>query len=120
MFEIVDVPDKGRGVRATRPIPRGTLIMAEKPLIRIRTGTSLAEAQAAYDALAPAERAIIDMMRSNVPRRTILDVLKSHGVPTGDSRTEAALYANVCFANHSCVPNAIYYFDPRKDTEGLC
>lgn len=36
LFEVTDVPGKGRGLVACKTIPKGTRILAEKPLITLR------------------------------------------------------------------------------------
>jgi hypothetical protein len=116
MFEIKPIKGKGKGVLATQAIPRGTLIMAETPVVRVRANFTSAQAQQAYASLTPANKIIVDSMKSPVGDG-MHGLIRSHAIPLGDQAEWGALFANVCFANHSCVPNANYYWDERQGKE---
>ncbi|KAJ7261836.1 hypothetical protein B0H12DRAFT_338552 [Mycena haematopus] len=116
---------KGLGMFATRPIVRGSLIMRERPVYATHATLSASSEQkhllytSSLAGLAPAAQAIISSLRNAQPvtpdvghiRGIILTNALAAKVPyTLDAPPFAALFENLCRANHDCTPNAHYGF----------
>ncbi|KAK7053565.1 SET domain-containing protein [Favolaschia claudopus] len=126
---IIDIPGKGKGVVALERIPRGTLIVAEKP--RIILPTEPAASKAAYQAtLSRLSSDDITFILSfpylgQAPARHIYDHINHrdrHFVPLGPGM--CGLCETICRINHTCSspkggPNANYTWKETAEREEL-
>lgn len=141
LFELRKTADKGLALFATTPIPLGTLILCEQPLLRI-TGESVTSAWGAYCRLGNVQKATFDSLHGyqakdlnfeQESRRFLID-------PNDDSLDDddveelvadhvrvmsifsvnnfrippfdLAVFATASRLNHSCVPNVHHSFNP--------
>lgn len=113
MYTIVEIPNKGKGMRATMAIPLGTRILCESPLLEFSGGQSNAGiAKAMKDQKLSREdtRAVFalqnDLPGSSTP---FLGIVKANAVPLaapGITATRFGLFKDGNRINHSCLPNA--------------
>ncbi|KAI1794323.1 SET domain-containing protein [Ganoderma leucocontextum] len=122
-FTVQDVPGKGQGVVAMRPIARGELILAEAPLLTQSQPHSNATVLAALTSLSdPDQRQFFSL--ANAWRGTYpppLGIFKTNGLPCGDHDTSrgqaagsAAIFAIGSRFNSSCQPNVNNYWDENR------
>ena len=141
LFELRKTATKGLALFATAPIPRGTLIICEQPLIRV-TGESLHSVWGPYCRLSNAQKAAFDSLHGyqaknldfeQASRRSLID-------PNDDSLDDEdieelvadhvrvmsifsvnnfrippfdlGVFATASRLNHSCVPNVHHSFNP--------
>ncbi|KZT57212.1 SET domain-containing protein [Calocera cornea HHB12733] len=118
--EVVDVPGKGSGLRATRDIPRGQTFLLERPLLTcmhtmdvdistnfdmILDKSMTKEHKKAYYKLHNCKPKGPGMIES-------LSIMRTNGLPAewpfDTSDSQSAVFETISRANHSCVPNATY------------
>lgn len=118
---LVDVAGKGKGLIAARRLTRGTLIVAEEPIITApdRGSNSQPAIVAAVVARGPA--VIAELMAFSGPEPTAdptqaMIARVKHFLPLGDG--ECGLFRYICRVNHSCRPNAMYHWNERLKKGG--
>ena len=103
LFEIVDVPGKGKGVIALQFIRQGTVFISERPLFEISEQDFLEDKLSSLvQSLPPDLRATY---LSYPPREKMPDLYEArahHLIPHTGGR---AFYEVACRLNHSCSPN---------------
>jgi hypothetical protein len=149
LFRALRTTSKGIATFATSDIAKGTLILAEKPLIRLgyRDYTT-ANIEEAYNGLSTADKAAFDALHSvhnldqQSPRerftrfarpkdeeqqwdiwrartsrtRSLTSVFVTNAMTTGEG---AAVFEQASRINHSCIPNATFYWDDEKFEEQI-
>jgi len=120
-WRLQDCDGMGLGVVATRAIRRGERIVREAPLLTCAEHVSYGgldehKLHCKVAALPPAARAQFESMVQGElkygPLKSVVGIWRSNAYQTRDAATdgtghkEAAVFANVCRINHSCVPNA--------------
>ncbi|KAE9962293.1 hypothetical protein BLS_000565 [Venturia inaequalis] len=148
-YEIRQTPDKGISIFAKAPIPRGTLILAEKPLMRITQAHYMAEhVDEAVEKLTAKDKkkywslsSAHGQDRSRYPSRIHPDVpeheksriRQQHEARTGSSptafsifmtnamecHTGAAIFEIAARFNHSCIPNAFFSWNTTTNEERI-
>ncbi|KAJ7434924.1 hypothetical protein B0H11DRAFT_2116066, partial [Mycena galericulata] len=116
---IVDVPGKGRGVITQQRIPRGTLIISEKPKIILPNNPATIDD--ALSALSAMDRAFLLSFPCGRDEDPIRGRLK-HFTPCGYDA--AGLCATICRVNHTCFspegsPNSAYTWNEKIEEEEL-
>ncbi|KAL1849399.1 SET domain-containing protein 5 [Diaporthe australafricana] len=128
MFRVSHAGAKGFGVFATRPIARGTRILAEKPLLSITNKDpsvlavasrlshgdrqrllSLSTNDAKRESLlrlAAAAWESFPSLTSITQNRELLNIFYNNNFSIAGSSGERAIFLTVARINHSCVPNA--------------
>ncbi|KKY37506.1 putative set domain-containing protein 5 [Diaporthe ampelina] len=128
MFRVSHAGAKGFGVFATRPIARGTRIMADKILLSINNeDTSILDAAARLSAedrhrllglsmndakrkslsyLAAAAWGSFPSLGSITQSRDLLNIFYNNNFSISGTSGKRAVFLNVARLNHSCVPNA--------------
>ena len=104
-------PGKGVGVFATRDLVKGTRILLEKPLLIRGGGNEDLENQ--LNALSPDIRARYNTLH-HIPtpgKSKELSIFEHNSWPCPDLGTDV-LFDQTAQINHSCVPNAIQFFNP--------
>ena len=108
------ISGKGQGLVATQDIPRGTRILAEKPLFKIPVeGTSpkVVEMEIAnkLKLLSKDELRAFLSLRNNVPGTStpFLNIVRTNSLPLGhgSQTTEGGVFLEVSRINHACLPN---------------
>ncbi|KAJ7032708.1 hypothetical protein C8F04DRAFT_881486, partial [Mycena alexandri] len=134
-FVIREIGDKGLGMFATRRIPRGEVIVAERPILvsHPRLSVHADQKHAFYESAlaglsAGAQKAISTLRNAH---RETPDVGRIRGIiltnalaaqfPHDSTHTRySALFAQLCRANHDCAPNAHYSFSVETFAGRLC
>ncbi|KAJ7111349.1 hypothetical protein C8R44DRAFT_677810 [Mycena epipterygia] len=120
---IVDIAGKGKGVIAKERIPRGTLIISEKPLIILHGTNDLEKIKALPSAVSHADDILFFM---SFPCRhdedPIIGRLKHFTPCVGDGAV--GLCPTICRVNHTCYspkgsPNAVYFWNVSTKEEEL-
>jgi len=114
IYAIQEVLGKGKGLIATRKIPRGTRILSEEPIIRVPEAvldghTLTASIHRQVDALTPEKREAFFSMHniySNDPASRCLGIIQTNALPFGDKVMEAGIFLDACRINHACDNNA--------------
>ncbi|KAJ6557270.1 hypothetical protein DFH09DRAFT_541455 [Mycena vulgaris] len=117
-ISIVDIPGKGKGVIANERIPRGTLIISEKPLIIMPANNEM------FDALSRLTEADLLFLLSFPCARDEDPIIGrfKHFTPCGDD--VFGLCPTICRVNHTCYspkasPNAVYIWNESAKEEEL-
>jgi hypothetical protein len=117
MCTIVDVPNKGKGMRATTAIPLGTRILAESPLLRLsmkENETSIAKAIKGPETSREDIRALFYLQNDYAGSSTpLLGLVRMHSEALGpySTATQAGIFMTADRINHSCLPNANYIWN---------
>jgi hypothetical protein len=122
LFEIREIPGKGKGMVAAVDIPKGTRIIAEEPLILIAGGPGEimeARAKREYDRLSPRKRAIFDSLHVAHPDspNKLMAVFDTNSLPAG--LINGAVYENISMINHSCNPNGYHSWNANIQKETI-
>ncbi|KAJ6607845.1 hypothetical protein B0H10DRAFT_2070019, partial [Mycena sp. CBHHK59/15] len=117
---IVDIPGKGKGVIANEHIPRGTLIVSEKPSITLPVNRS--EMLKVLPALSQDDLSFLLSFPCGPNEDPILGRLKHFTPCIGDDA--AGLCPTICRVNHTCYspkasPNAAYFWSVSAKQEEL-
>ncbi|KAJ7142870.1 hypothetical protein C8R44DRAFT_924583 [Mycena epipterygia] len=121
---IVDIPGKGKGVIAKESIPRGTLIISEKPRITLHGANDLEKIKVLPGAIShPADLLFFMSFPCGPDEDPIIGRLKHFTPCVGDNA--AGLCPTICHVNHTChspagSPNATYFWNVGTKEEELC
>ncbi|KAG6318055.1 hypothetical protein E4U44_008211 [Claviceps purpurea] len=115
-YVLKDVPNKGKGLVAIRNIPRGTRILAEKPMITMPTDKTPEEHRTLIcqkmDSLSIDQRhAFLSMHNvypSNDTAEQYIGIFRTNALLTKEFPDEAGIFLEACRINHDCDNNAIY------------
>jgi hypothetical protein len=110
LYEVVELPGRGRGVLAAAPIKKGTKIWSEKPLLAIDEEPSkdYAQADAQMSSLLAglsleAQSEVLAFHNAHVDMLPELSgIMQTNGFTLDDGRV--ALFSRACMLNHSCRP----------------
>lgn len=113
-YALQDVPGKGKGLVATKDIPKGTLILEEKPIMtgpkRLSPGFSL---RSKFNALSQQQQQAFLSLHNVHPYRNrdeqYLGIFKTNGLPIIDD--EGGLFIEICRINHACNSNACHQWN---------
>ncbi|KAL8371077.1 hypothetical protein RB595_001097 [Gaeumannomyces hyphopodioides] len=124
-FEQKEVPGKGLGLVAARPIRRGELIMARPPVIVVHQDAIDMEAEAArlrlYDAaMAQLPQGTVEDFLSLAVQsatkdrgRKVKDIMDTNSFNTVvGGLSHVASYLDVSRLNHDCRPNLVFHVSP--------
>ncbi|KAG6004958.1 hypothetical protein E4U21_000581 [Claviceps maximensis] len=139
LFDIRDVPGKGRGLIAREEIPRGTLVLVEKPLVVVPPVSASASISAIGEAvkwnianqLRQRSRTEVRQflsLHNNFRRRRrggggtlhpFHGIFQTNALPCGPGSSTGAVYATVSLINHSCRPNCGHSWDSEAEHETI-
>ncbi|KAL1865026.1 hypothetical protein Daus18300_007373 [Diaporthe australafricana] len=109
LFEVKDVPGKGKGLIARVDISKGTRILCEKPLLTVESmpsGDSGPILAAKLKAMSKTEQRQFFSLHNNFPGKHVLSgIVKTNALPCGSGSPKGGVYAAICLINHSCLPN---------------
>lgn len=109
VFEIKDIPGKGRGLIARVNIPSGTRILCEKPLFTAQpTIPSVMEPILAtkLKALPKASQRQFLSLHNNFPGKyPFSHTFGTNALSCGPDSAVGGVYPTICLINHSCMPN---------------
>lgn len=135
MFDVVSIPDKGRGLVARVDIAIGTRILLEKPMFTLPAGlvptagtmtSELAVAEKLKD-LPESERRQFLSLQNNFPgsaAQRLGGIFRTNSMPCGTMLQEhgripvVGVFFNFSLINHSCAPNtyACWNDDAKHET----
>ncbi|KAG6131484.1 hypothetical protein E4U12_003651 [Claviceps purpurea] len=119
MYVLQDVPGKGKGLVATRHIPRGTRILAEKALISVPKGMYSGKRdeliRQQVEALTNDQRDAFLSMRNihpfeNLPAQC-LGIIQTNALPAQEYPDTQAIFLEACRINHDCQNNAVHQWN---------
>ncbi|KAI0994927.1 hypothetical protein K3495_g13254 [Podosphaera aphanis] len=121
LWKVQETPGKGFGLIAQQCILPGTLILSEAPLITTACITTLSptitefELGKAIDAL-PAEKreayfSLHNKHADTDPKHPLAGIVRSNVYPLGVNSNVGGIFQNIARINHSCLPNAVQYWN---------
>ncbi|KAM3413582.1 hypothetical protein BST61_g11451 [Cercospora zeina] len=116
MFRITAIQEKGRGVVASQPIPAGTLILSEVPIVTVPKYTNekhyskIILPQLQHLTVAQ-KHEFFDLSNNFHEMRPIEGIAKTNAIPLGPSASVGALFLRCSRFNHGCTPNAAYHWN---------
>ncbi|KAI0024474.1 hypothetical protein F4780DRAFT_603510 [Xylariomycetidae sp. FL0641] len=109
VFEIVDVPGKGKGLVANHNIATGTRILCEAPLFTVPGGPPRAMNEDVASKLRllskEKQRQFLSMHNSFPGPFALVGIFLTNAIPCGPDAATAGVYLESCLINHACVPN---------------
>ncbi|OIW23875.1 SET domain-containing protein [Coniochaeta ligniaria NRRL 30616] len=110
LFDIKQVPGKGKGLVARIDIPTGTRIFREKPLLIARNMSPhmlQKDLEPKIKALAKDQQRQFLCLHNNFPGQyAFAGIVKTNALPCGSGAMVGAVYPTICLVNHSCMPNS--------------
>lgn len=115
LYAILDVPGKGYGVVATCKIPRGTRILAEKPLFRVPRDGSLGSKAVNAQIAQKVKTLDRDQLLAFFALLNIYDkkemgpflgIVKTNALPLGPGAREGGVFPEASRINHACRSSA--------------
>ncbi|EMR83913.1 putative set domain-containing protein 5 protein [Botrytis cinerea BcDW1] len=123
LFEIKDIPGKGKGLVAHFNIPQGTRIICEKPLLRDGPmprdelegflGTKLKAMSK------ESQRQFLSLHNSFPAKKPFSGIFRTNALPCGSGSSIGGVYPTSCLINHSCMPNAHNNWNSDKEHETI-
>jgi hypothetical protein len=129
-YEIRAIPGKGYGCVSLKPIPRGTRILAEDPLLIVPVGDyMLSDVQKAFDSLTPSQQTLYYTLHSSHgqdpkkwPSRihdsspSLISIFQTNCM---EMNAGAAVFPHAARFNHSCNPNACFSWNASIGKETI-
>lgn len=124
VYAVEDVPGKGKGVIATRDIPKGTRIISEKPFV---TGshqvTSMEELQIRIHeqvcSLNESQQREFLSMHNIYPYTNSIErclgIFRTNALPIGTDLDNGGVFLNACRVNHACDNNAQNFWNENTN-----
>ncbi|KAG6997745.1 SET domain-containing protein 5 [Physcia stellaris] len=111
LFEVLPVPEKGRGLVARFDIARGTRILYENPLITTPHLSPIGQMESniatKLKLLSKTQQRQFLSLHNNFPgKHPFSGVVKTNALPCGPNSLIGGIYPTICLINHSCLPNA--------------
>lgn len=110
LFEVKQIPGKGKGLVARVDIAKGTRIFCEKPLLTVQLMPDEAlelVLAAKLRAMTKTEQRQYFSLHNNFPGKPVLgSILKTNGLPCGTDSHNGGIYPTICLINHCCLPNS--------------
>lgn len=123
LFEVKELPGKGKGLVARVDISQGTRILCEKPLLTVQSAPprELEPVLATkLKAMSKTEQRQFFSLHNNFPGKHVLSgVLKTNALPCGPGSTEGGIYPTICLINHSCLPNSHNNWNDQAEHETI-
>lgn len=133
VFEVVEVPGKGRGLVATKVLEVGDLVVSEKPLLTLKcqpTPRDFRVTMANFEKLTPEKKGVILAMEEtgevklsagfcllNDSEQQMARKFQAYAIDSGlDEDAPSALYEHICLINHSCSPN-VFWTDGKETAQ---
>ncbi|KAL2071116.1 hypothetical protein VTL71DRAFT_12351 [Oculimacula yallundae] len=128
LYTITPIPSKGLGLIALLPIPRGTVIILESPLLTVPMpslspgkgyplATMLSSLTSSYSTLSHQSKTLFLSLHnhrfpgdetSTPPQSDLLTIFRSNAYNTGES--DVGLFPLIARINHDCRPNSVNYW----------
>lgn len=119
LYELRDVPGKGKGLIATRLLTPGTCIIDEPALFTTETLTNPSTMDKDLGSIVKAlprddQRAFLSL-HNNFPGQPspFSNIVRSNGYPLGPSSEIGGIFLETARMNHSCLPNAQHAWNAK-------
>ncbi|KAI1773180.1 hypothetical protein F4818DRAFT_423497 [Hypoxylon cercidicola] len=123
LFEVQQIPVKGRGLIALRDIAKGTRIIRESPLLIVRSMPQPAlegSLAAKLKALSKEQQRQFLSLHNNHPGQYAFSgIVKTNALPCGSGSSTGGVYPTICLINHSCLPNAHNNWNEEYEMETI-
>ncbi|KAH7348799.1 hypothetical protein BKA65DRAFT_501459 [Rhexocercosporidium sp. MPI-PUGE-AT-0058] len=126
LWEIVDIPGKGKGIIVTRNIAPGTLLLSEAPLITTEVVKSLPTAEQdlenALGKLSLSDQKNFRTLHTNFPENAdekLIGIIRSNAYPLGPDTDVGGLFPDIARINHSCLPNSVQYWNQLLEKQTI-
>jgi hypothetical protein len=125
VFEVKELPGKGRGLIACVDIAPGTRILCEKPLLTAGAHPmSVEKLEKMFAAKLRAlpkssQRQFLSPQNNHPGKFPFSNIFKTNALPCGPDSPEGGVYPTICFINHSCIPNAHNNWNPNAEHETI-
>lgn len=110
LFDIKDIPGKGRGLIARFDISRGTRVLCEKPLLTAapmpRGELELTLATRLKALPKASQRQYLSLHNKSPGSYPFSTIFKTNALPCGSDSVVGGVYPTICLINHSCIPNS--------------
>lgn len=105
LYHIVTIPGKGQGMIAAKPIPRGTLILVEMPLIKLDRYSPSVFPRLQFAKLSSTDKdRVLSLHNCRGDRGDIMGIIWTNAIPIPCSH-DSGLFINASRINHACNPN---------------
>ncbi|KAI1763147.1 SET domain-containing protein [Hypoxylon sp. FL1150] len=123
LFEVQQVPGKGRSLVALCDIAKGTRILCEGPLFTVNNMPS-AELDKVLvpkiKALSKEQQRVFLSLHNNFPgKHAFAGIVKTNALPCGCNSVTGGIYPTICLINHSCHPNAHNNWNEELEVETI-
>lgn len=123
LFEVRDIPGKGRGLVARSDIDEGARILCEKPLFTVES-TALDRLQliiaAKLKTLSEEGQQQFLSMHNNHPGwLDLVGIFRTNALPCGAGSPKGGIYTTICLINHRCLPNSHNNWNPEAEHETI-
>ncbi|ROW01302.1 hypothetical protein VMCG_05980 [Cytospora schulzeri] len=123
LFEVKDIPGKGRGLFARVNISKGTQILCEKPLLTAGPvpPNKLEPMLAAKLKAMPktSQRQFLSLHNNFPGKYAFSGIVKTNALPCGPGSPVGGVYTTICLINHSCLPNCHNNWDSNREHETI-
>lgn len=123
LFEIKDIPGKGKGLVARFNISRGTRILCEEPLLIIqpkpREELELLLATKLKVLSRASQRQFLSLHNNFPGKYPFSGIVKTNALPCGSGSLVGGIYPTACLINHSCIPNSHNSWNKNKEHETI-
>ncbi|KAI0169855.1 SET domain-containing protein [Hypoxylon sp. FL1284] len=123
LFEVQQIPGKGKGLVALRDMPKGTRILRESPLFTVRSmpRADLNKAMTSkLGALSKEQQRQFLSLHNNFPgQHALAGIVKTNALPCGSGSSTGGIYLTICLINHSCLPNAHNNWNEEFEVETI-
>ncbi|KAJ4246818.1 hypothetical protein NW762_013370 [Fusarium torreyae] len=123
LFEVRDIPTKGRGLFAKIDIPVGTRILCETPLLLAQplSPDDLERVLAVkLKALPKSKQRDFLSLHNNFPGKYPFGgIVRTNALPCGPGSAIGGVYPTICLINHSCLANSHNNWNSQEGQETI-
>lgn len=118
-YILQDIPGKGKGLLATRPLSPGTLLISEPPLFTTASLTNPNKIESDLAAIVkqlpkPSQRAFLTLHNNSKGQpNPFSNIVRSNGYPLGPSSDVGGIFLETARINHSCRPNCQHAWNEK-------
>jgi hypothetical protein len=116
------IQNKGKGLIARVSIASGTRILIEKPLFTASSPVGSLDnvVLAKVKALSKEQQRQFLSLHNNYPgKNPFSGIFKTNALPCGPDSPIGAVYSNICFINHTCIPNSHNSWNSKTGLETI-
>jgi hypothetical protein len=129
LWELKEIPGKGRGLVTTQDIAPGTLLISEAPVLTTDVVTSFDMDVTEQDLLTalkklPSEsqesfRSLHNNYALEDPKHPLSGIVRSNAYPLGAGAEVGGVFPDISRINHSCLPNTVQYWNPLLEKQTI-